>query len=226
MSLVRWIRALLRLAVAATSVAQMLQGDVIYGLFCLAALVTTIALARLADRVDRTTALVTELLVLSLMVCDMMLGNLFGLYVVVPWYDKALHLGSSMLIGVLALLAIYALHLAGGIAFRPALGGVAILLVTLGVGAVWEIGEYGVDRLLGRATQRAPGLAPHDDTMIDLILDAAGGAIAAVCGPAYLHYRRPLADRLHGRRACPSARSFARRTSPRARGWRFAPRSS
>lgn len=185
-SVARILRTLLRLAILATSFAQIAAGDVMYGAFCLAALGFTVALARFSLRADRRLSLGIDLLVLNLMVLDMTLGNLLGLYVVLPWYDKALHLGSSVLIGLLGFLSIYMLHATGRTRFRAWLDGIAILLVTLGLGALWEIGEYGVDQLFGRASQGSPVFAPHDDTMIDMILDAIGGAVVAVLGPLYI----------------------------------------
>ena len=112
-----------------------------------------------------------------------------------PWFgaDKALHFSSSSLVGVVGFLAIYVLHLTHGTRFHPWLDGVAILLVTLGIGAAWEIGEYGVDRLLGGKTQGAPNMNALDDTMVDLLLDGIGGVIGAVLGPWYI--RRSASSR-------------------------------
>ena len=56
---------------------------------------------------------------------------------------------------------------------HPWLDGVAVLLVTLGLGAVWEIAEYGVDQVFGRATQGAPNMNALDDTMLDLLMASA-----------------------------------------------------
>lgn len=188
----------MRLAIFATSLAQIVRGDVIYGVFCLAALALTIVLSRFTLRADRRLALGIELFVLTLMVADMTIGNLLGLYLVLPWYDKALHLGSSTLIGVVGFLSIYILHATGRTRFHAWLDGIAILLVTLGLGALWEIGEYAVDQVFGRASQGSPGLAAHDDTMIDLMLDGIGGVIAAVFGPFYIRHWRHARTELDG----------------------------
>lgn len=108
----------------------------------------------------------------------------------VRWYDKALHLSSSVLIALLGFLAIYVLHLTHRTRFHPILDAIAILLVTLGIGALWEIAEYGVDHLFARATQGSPGLSPIDDTMFDLMMDGLGGILGAVLGPLYMRHSR------------------------------------
>ena len=68
-----------------------------------------------------------------LIIADVVLGNWLGLYQL-TWYDKALHFSSSSLVGVVGFLAIYVLHLTHGTRFHPWLDGLAILLVTLGIG--------------------------------------------------------------------------------------------
>jgi hypothetical protein len=182
-----WLsRAIPRIAILATAIAEIAAGDVFYGVFCLVALGITLVPCVLARRLDTGIPLELELVLLWLMVTDMTLGNWFGLYARIPWYDKALHLSSSTLVGVIGFLTVYVVHLTGRTRFHPWLDGLAILLVTLGVGAVWEIGEYAVDRLLGRATQSAPSFTALDDTMIDLILDALGGVLGALGGARYI----------------------------------------
>ena len=178
--------AALRVVILATALSTMVQGSVLYGLFCLLALGLTRVPAMVARSTQARTPLELELVLLVLMVGDMTLGHLLGLYVRLPWYDKVLHLGSSTLIGLIGFLTIYVLRTTGRTDLRAWLDGVLILFVTLGVGALWEIAEYAVDHLLGRATQSSPGMAPLDDTMIDLIVDGVGGLVAAAFGPRYM----------------------------------------
>jgi hypothetical protein len=183
------IRLAPRVAILVTAAAELVYGSLVYGAFCLIALVLTLIPALRARNVDAGIPIELELGVLWLMIADMTLGNSFGMYEL-NWFDKVLHLSSSALIGMVGFLAIYVLHLTHRTRFHPWLDGVAILLVTLGLGAVWEIGEYGVDQLLGRATQGAPNMNAIDDTMVDLMLDGAGGLIGAIVGPWYIRRSR------------------------------------
>lgn len=173
-----------------TAIVAVVRGDVLYGVYCLAALGLTTLIATLAKRAEVKSPVAIDVVLLGLMVSDMTLGSTVGLYLSWPWYDKALHFGSSILIGLLGFLAIYIAHVTGRIRFHRWLDGTAILLVTLGLGAIWEIGEYAVDTAFGRATQGAPGLAALDDTMIDLMLDAMGAVVAAIVGPLYMRHSK------------------------------------
>ena len=194
MSSAKWlVRGLPRIAILITAIAEILDGDVLYGTFCLVAFAITLIPAILTRRLDADLPLELELVLLWLMVADMTLGNWLGLYQL-RWYDKVLHVSSSALVTWIGFLAIYVLHLTHRARFRPWLDGVAILFVTLGVGALWEIAEYGVDQVFGRRTQGAPDLSALDDTMFDLMLDGLGGLIGAILGPLYLRYSRRSRD--------------------------------
>jgi hypothetical protein len=218
----RWPTDSLRALILLTAGGVMVQGDLLYGAFCLVAVGLTMVPAIGARNTRARIPIEVELVLLALMVGDMTLGNLLGLYVRLPWFDKVLHLGSSTLIGWIGFLTIYVLHATGRLVFRPWHDGVAILLVTLGTGAAWEIAEYAVDQIFGRATQGAPGMTPLDDTMIDLVFDAIGGAVAAVLGPLYIRYssrsRRRIDELVtmmaHPRAPTPEAIAAHSRKSP------------
>lgn len=154
-------RMLLRAAIVATAIVQLVRGDPYYAAFCMLAL-GAVTLAGRSPRVSGE----LELAVLTLMVLDMTIGNTLGLYRHAPWFDKALHVGVAALIAAVVLRA----------GTRPLFA----VLIALGVGAVWEIAEFGVDRVLGRSTQSAPTLAALDDTMIDLMFDAIGGVLGVM----------------------------------------------
>ena len=112
-----WWISLLRAAILLTAIAVMLRGDVLYGLFCLVALGLALVPAALARSHHARAPVELELALLLLMVTDMTLGNLLGLYLRLPWFDKVLHLGTSILIGLIAFLAVYVLHVTGRIRF-------------------------------------------------------------------------------------------------------------
>ena len=203
-----WIlRVVPRSAILLTAVAELASGDHLYGGFCVVALVLTLLPAIHARNLDAGIPIELELAVLWLMVTDMTLGNSIGLYRL-AWYDKTLHLSSSMLIATIGFLAIYLLHLMQTTRFHPWLDGLAILLVTLGVGALWEIAEFAVDRLFGLRTQGSPNLDAITDTMFDLILDGIGGVLGSVLGPLYMR---------HSKRSRHRVEAFARMVANRGR---------
>ncbi len=114
------------------------------------------------------------------------LGIGLGFYVRFPWWDLALHTVSGFLLGIVGFIALFVLN---GLDQRPegmrpaflAVFGYAFA-VTLGV--FWEIYEFLADTLVPSWDMqiRREGVR---DTMIDLIVDAAGAAIVALLGYAY-----------------------------------------
>lgn len=113
-------------------------------------------------------------------------GYVGSLYARWAWFDKALH---CYTIGALTLalsLALYGRALTGARDRRLVLI-LVIAAVGLGIGARWEIAEWGYDRF-------TPGNAikGKDDTITDLIADALGALIAGAWASALAegHARR------------------------------------
>ncbi|KLK88876.1 hypothetical protein SZ63_06215 [Methanoculleus sediminis] len=103
------------------------------------------------------------------------MGHVGEFYVTLaPYYDKLTHLVSSVTVALLAFfLAVLADHQGEIRLTGPAIA-VFILTATLAAGAVWEIYEFAVDQVFGTGLQLG-----NTDTMSDLIVDLAGGAIVA-----------------------------------------------
>ena len=183
------LRIVPRLAILVTAIAELATHDYLYGAFCFVGFVLTLVPAIHARRLDAGIPLGLEVALLWMMVADMTLGNSLGLYKTI-WFDKALHLSSSILVAMIGFLAFYVVHLTHSTKFRPWLDGLAIFLVTLGIGALWELAEYAVDVLFHARTQGAPNMGPLEDTMFDLCLDGIGGVLGAVLGPLYIRYSK------------------------------------
>ena len=90
-------------------------------------------------------------MIAAALVSDMTLGRLAGLYDTSAWFDKALHLGNSVLLGMLGFLAVYVLHFTGKFPAGKIVTGVTIVVLTLGIGAFWEILEYLSDVFFAKA---------------------------------------------------------------------------
>jgi hypothetical protein len=180
----------LRAAVLVTGAIFVGRGQWIMGAFCPIAVLVAIAPTLVVRTPNLTWPLEVEVALLWLLMCHLLLGTVFDLYDRIVWFDKVLHLGDSVVIGFVAFMAVYAAHVVRDGGRHPVLDGVAILIATLGLGALWEIGEFAADQLFGRHTQGSPTMAPLIDTMWDLILDGSGGVIAAVLGALYIHRSR------------------------------------
>lgn len=104
------------------------------------------------------------------------MGHTAGYYVTLaPYYDKLTHLVSSATVALLAFfLAVLAEHRGDLRLTRTAII-IFILVSTLAAGAIWEIYEFVADQVFGTDLQHG-----NADTMMDLIVDLIGAAIAAL----------------------------------------------
>jgi hypothetical protein len=176
----------LRALILATALWHVIQGAYLYSLRCAAAIGLMLVLAYLARPNYASLPFEVELVFLWWLVADMSLGRLFSLYDTSLWFDKALHLSNSILLGMVGFLVVYVLHFTGRLSASRAICGILIAIVTLGVGALWEIAEYLSDFAFGLGAQGSPLQTPLDDTMSDLILDGLGGGFGVLLGPLYM----------------------------------------
>jgi len=179
-----WVQAL-RATIVVTAVAEILRGDVPYGLFCLVALAFARGSVIVARQIDLRPPVMLELVLLSVLVGDMTLGSSLGLYVSAPGYDKLLHVVTAMLLAGVGAFAMWR-HARAVDRARGVFEGALVVLATLGIGALWELSEYTVDRVLGRTTQSAPGMHALSDTMADLGADLVGAVLGVALAASYV----------------------------------------
>ena len=120
------------------------------------------------------------------------LGEVRDFYEKIWWWDLALHGVAALTIGIIGFLSIYVFYMTQRV--QIAAGWIATITFALAVslGTIWEIFEFLMDWNFGLNMQKS-GLV---DTMTDLMINAAGAAIAAVIG--YFYVRG--SDGLYGRR--------------------------
>jgi hypothetical protein len=120
------------------------------------------------------------------------LGEVRNFYEKIWWWDLALHGLSALTIGIIGFLSIYVFYMTRRI--NVAAGWIATITFALAVsvGTIWEIFEFLMDWYFGFNMQKS-GLT---DTMTDLLINAAGAAIAAAIGYFYVYEE----DSLLGRR--------------------------
>jgi len=120
------------------------------------------------------------------------LGEARDFYEKIWWWDLALHGVAALTIGIIGFLSIYVFYMTHRI--QIAAGWIATITFALAVslGTIWEIFEFLMDWNFGLNMQKS-GLV---DTMTDLMINAAGAAIAAVIGYFYVRGN----DGLYGRR--------------------------
>jgi uncharacterized membrane protein YjdF len=130
------------------------------------------------------------LLSIAFVFASLFLGEVRGYYHRFWWWDIALHAGSGFLLGIIGFLLVYILNETEDIDVHMKPGFVAFFafLFALGMGALWEIFEFGMDRFFGMNMQKEMLGDPSGltDTMWDLIVDTLGAWIIAVLGYGYL----------------------------------------
>lgn len=114
------------------------------------------------------------------------LGEALDFYGRVWWWDLALHGFAAVGFGLIGFLLTLMLFEGDTFAAPPWALALISFCIAMTVGSVWEIFEFVMDRSFGLNMQKS-GLT---DTMGDLIINAAGGAVAAITGFFYLRGRK------------------------------------
>lgn len=125
-----------------------------------------------------------ELLAVIFVYASLYLGEVQGYYQRFWWWDIALHGASGLLLGILGFLLVYVIneHEDLELHMKPAFTALFAFMFAVGMGALWEIFEFGMDRLFGMNMQRASLV----DTMSDLIVDSISALVIALLGYSYL----------------------------------------
>ena len=131
-----------------------------------------------------------ELAAIALIFVAPFLGETQDFYGRIWWWDLALHTTSGGLLGVLGVLLVYVLNENPRIdlKLRPAFVAIFAFCFAMTIGVLWEIFEFGMDRLFGMSMQKpmfgdASGLT---DTMWDLIVNTLGAAVVSAGGYLYV----------------------------------------
>lgn len=122
-------------------------------------------------------------LIYSFIIGAMYLGNVFDFYIIIPMYDKILHLLSGLIIGLIGYILF--LHVSNGSpenSFKRYTPILFSIIFSIAAAGVWEIWEFSTDQLFGFASQNN---SLHD-TMWDIICGTLMGIISNI--PIYLYY--------------------------------------
>lgn len=163
----------------------------IFGLLILIALVLINAPAYFSKG-KKAIPVEIELIFLSMVLFELVGGDALGLYVKLPYYDNFMHFMLPLYVALIGMMIVYTMYFYGKL--KASYGAMAfiIILLTIGLGGVLEMGEYTYDKYLangpiGQITgntqmQGSPTQNALDDTMNDLFMDTAGGIVGALLG--------------------------------------------
>lgn len=163
----------------------------IFGLLILIALALINAPAYFSKG-QRAIPIEIELLLLCMVLFELVGGDALGLYVKLPYYDNFMHFMLPLYIALIGMMLIYTFYFYGKLKATYTVMAVIIVIMTIGLGGILEMGEYTYDKYLangplGQITgntrmQGSPTQDPLDDTMNDLFTDTAGGIVGAAIG--------------------------------------------
>lgn len=145
-----------------------------FGLSCL----PQILAARLNLRLPLPFLIATTFFVFA----SIFLGEAFDFYERLWWWDLFLHGFSALGFGLIGFLFVFMLFEGDRFAAPPSAVAFITFCVANTIGASWEVFEFLMDMLFGLNMQKS-GL---NDTMGDLMINAAGGAVASLTGYVYL----------------------------------------
>jgi len=164
----------------------------IFGVMILVALTIINAPALFTGNRIRALPVEIELLLLAMVLFELVGGDALGFYVKLPYYDNFMHFMLPLYIALIGMMLVYTMYHFGRLKATFLEMAILIVIVTIGLGGILEMGEYTYDKYLasgplGQITgntqmQGSPTQDPLDDTMNDLFTDTAGGIVGALIG--------------------------------------------
>lgn len=143
--------------------------------------------------------------------CGFILGDVLDFYGRIPMWDSILHTFSGVILALVGLVIIDNIVKVQRVPvyLSPLFISITVVLFSLSLGALWEIGEYIYDDFFGTNTQQfmattagtltgdqdvpLAGHAALEDTMKDLMLDFAGAVL--VSSTAYFYTKKTEEDK-------------------------------
>lgn len=127
-----------------------------------------------------------EFMIILFIYLSLFLGEIHGYYSKFWWWDVILHTGSGVGLGFVGFIILYTLYKKDKVQASPIWISIFAFFFAVGIGAIWEVFEFGMDTLFGFNMQKN-GLI---DTMWDLIVDSLGALLTSTIGYYYLKEKR------------------------------------
>ena len=187
----RYLRFFLRIIILINALYQIILGEVFFGILALLALIILVTPWFFTKKRICVVPIDIEILFLIVVFFELIVADANSFYSRVPYYDKFMHLLVSFVVGLVGMVIIYTFYALGKLQASTGVMFALIVLITMGLGAGLEMGEYFYDQILypligpylpTGLTQGSMVASPLADTMEDLFVDTLGGILGAAIG--------------------------------------------
>lgn len=143
-----------------------------------------------------------EFILFCAVLLHFIVGEAHDFYTEVPYYDKFVHIMLPFLIGYTGFVIKYTMYFSKRLIVSPRTMVLAVIIITMGIGAIWEIIEYSSDLFLYPVIpgwHKFQGSIAEDsfhDTMNDLVADLIGGIFGAILAFKYTWNKDEKSPRL------------------------------
>ncbi|MDP1553196.1 MAG: hypothetical protein Q8M06_09300, partial [Methanobacteriaceae archaeon] len=122
----------------------------IFGLLILVALAIINAPAFLTRGKIRAIPVEIELILLAMVLFELVGGDALGLYVKLPHYDNFMHFMLPLFLALIGMMVVYTMYYYGKLQASYGVMAFIIIIMTIGFGAILEMGEYTYDTYLSQ----------------------------------------------------------------------------
>lgn len=180
----RWISLFLKSAIALGAVLLLLRGHYQAAIESFIIVLVTFTPVLISRFFHIRIPLEFDTIAVVFITMSLFLGEVGDFYQRFWWWDLALHASSGLLLGITGFLLVYVLNQNRKIDLHlsPLFIATFAFMFAQGLGSLWEIFEFGMDRLFGLNMQKS-GLV---DTMTDLMINASAALLISLLGYGYL----------------------------------------
>jgi hypothetical protein len=182
---------ILRIILVGIAIYLFFKNDLFYGI---SALITATAsfIPILLEKFDIKIPWFIEFIILVSLMLHL-LGGLFNWYVILGFYSSTVHFLTSAGIALIFYSIIYSLNRTKYLKLSYFMTGLFVFMLVLGIGSMWEVGEFGFDKYLHTHLQ-GDSTDPLTDTMIDLLFDGIGALFIAIFGKLIIEHYHDLSN--------------------------------
>lgn len=180
----RWIGIFLKTSIAIGAVLLFAGGNYQAGLESLIIMAVTFTPLMMARFFHIRIPLEFDTIAVIFIYMSLFLGEVQDFYQRFWWWDLVLHGSSGFLLGITGFLLVYVLNQNRKIDMHlsPLFIALFAFMFAQGLGSLWELFEFAMDRLFGLNMQKS-GLV---DTMTDLMINAIAALTISLLGYGYL----------------------------------------